>query len=721
MTKPPVSLSMVGHGDTPYVEESANYLEARGLDASKVGLITLMRWDSKAHDASGDNWLAKGWALRIRGIDGQWVDNSYLFRPCNIPTRKLYKIVGGKDVEWECPKFVQLSNVPILHHCGSFTQFAESSVITIHEKVTSAEVCYNALGVPSLAISGCAGWGKKGVLLPGIRSIVERMAKDATVAVHFDGDIVSNPLIIQSASRLSGAINRIRPDVKVKFVALPTLNHGLGWDDWAVGQGGLLTEAWLSALANEGVLVEDAIPLEWLVQQYGVSCQLLRNGGVILEQTVDNYTRLLRFPRWDVLHVDLDGSIYEKSPDGWAYWGSHKDLSTQFFVWLERSVCQGYGSKVNGSRVEKALGAWIQARTVSVLTEMLRTQPSVSLAEARVAAERLCTDGFNVLGPMPKDEQIETTLRMFRDIIRRWGNDLKVDSQWVWCIVGPTNCGKSTFFDHVFDGVRDIGYLHIVKSDFTSGRVVPIEEYRKSAGSHIKMLDDYNPSTSFARDQETFLYSETSLRVATFRDHYENVPTPHLLHCIYGLTTTDKSRQFIRSAKNTGERRFVIWEVAGTVEVDGVLRGNREVIRECGLTLLTWAAHYGDVTGVATEFSAKHTENSIQQSAGVEALASGRINWRQVEELMQRFSRPTTGDYRFVLRTQFIPGLALCSQSQARLSPAVTTDLYNLCEECGAENIGKARVTVDGNDVQKDTVHRVKNVDEFVAKLREAL
>ncbi len=714
----PTSIYLTSSTDKPYLEEIANYLSARGLTTQDIGgMVDFLKYDPKAHTAAGQQWIASGWAFRVRNLNGEWADNKYVFRPCNIPPGTLYKVVKGKDAEWLCPKFLQLGSGQILHHVGTHADFAKSRVATLHEKIVSAELCKKVLGLPSLSISGCFGWGKNMELNPALMAVLNIMPPDSSFVVMFDGDITSNPLILQSAGRLKGAINLCRPDITVVFPKLPDLTHGVGWDDWAVGQGEMLQERWLSHLANEGVMVEDVIPITWLMEQYGVSVQVLK-AGVRLEQTQDNYGRLLRFPRWQEFEMDMSGDIYGDE----GYFGTEEDLFNQFFTWLERSVCQGYGVGVNADRARKALSSWLMGRRISAPVKLLLEQYPVGIEEARAAAAKLITEGFKVSGPMEPAECVETMLRLFRDTVFRWSTDTTVDVQWVWAIIGPSGCGKSSFSKFLFDGLLDIGYHRRPKGSFNKTNPKIEEEYRKIRDCLVVAIDDYNPSSSYARDVENIVYTITSDRTITQREPYARCPVELILRSIFVLSTTDKTKQFIRSANGTGERRFVVMEGKGTQLVSGIMRVNKEILKECGLKLLIWAAHHGkEYKGDATEFSQKYVSGYIQTSHGVNELVSGTINWEAFEQRMSVWKREYTGDYRFVLRTGLIPSL----YNGERMSPATVQDLYNICEECGAEEIGKARINDldkrSGKDVQKDRVHRIENIALFIEKMKEKL
>jgi len=713
----PMSIYLTDKGDKPFLEEIAHYLEDRGLTTQDIGgVIPFKRHNHHVHDANGREYILKGWAFQVRELDGSFADNQLIFRPCNYPPGKLYQIQGGKDVEFSKPKFIQIGKGNVLHHCGSFDDFCTASVVGLHEKIVSAELCRKVLGIPCLGISGCSGWGKDGRIMPKLAEIIDRMAHSATLVVMFDGDILTNNHIMQAASKFQGAVQLLRPDIIVAFPKVPSNANGVGWDDWAVGQGDMLQERWLQILNSDGIEVEDVIPLGWLVENYGVSRKLTQRSEQ-LEQTQDNYRRLLRFPRWDSYTVDINGDIYDS--DG--YYGSEESLFNSFLVWLERTVCQGYGDKVNTSRARAAFSAWLMDKRCSVPIKLLLDQAPITTAEAKVVALRLITEGFQVTGPMTQAETVDTVLRMFRDTVLRWGCDRDVDIQWCWCTIGPTGCGKSSFSKFLFDGLMDLGYHRQPKGYLNKKDPKLEEENRKARDSLVIGIDDYNPGELYARIVENMFYTMSSTRTVIQREPYGHKPEEVMLHAIYFLSTTDKTKQFIRSAKGTGERRFIVTEGLGTEMVSGMLRVNKKVLKETGLQLLVWAAHRGgEIAGDATEFSSKYTEQYIQESTGVLNIVK-EINWDALRQRLARYYREGTNDYRFVLRTGFVPLLG----QGGDMSAATINDLYNICEECGAKDVGKAWVNQDGaaskRGVVKDRVHSVVDMEDYILRLQQRL
>lgn len=693
-------------GGKTYITEAANYLEARGLTIQDIPIRPYHAKDHGLKYEDGSPYHMEGWAYCLRGPDGSLRDNQFVLRVCNYPAegRKLFM----REEEWEDrPKFVQCFTGEYLHYATPRDKVVAANIVMLHEKVTSAELSAKHLGVPSLAVNGCTGWSRGGELAPELRGVLQAMAPEATLVVCFDGDIVSNANILMAASRLKGSVGLLRPDISIKFPMVPDLSFGVGWDDWAVSQGVDLGPNWAAVLSEEGVEVSDVLPLPYLIKDYGVSINA-KTKAVRLEQTADNYQRLLRFPRWGGVMVDYNGDVYR---DG-QFTGSSEDLFYQFYTWLERNVCAGYGNEVSENRARKAFDSWLDGKRRSVALELLRAQPSVSYDVAREAAERLVVDGFKVVGPMTHEETVETVLRMFRDTILRWSDDPRVDVQWVWSIIGPSGCGKSAFSKFLYEGLETIGYRRGAKGEINKSYPKIEEENRKARDCLVLALDDYNPSNGNARDLENMLYTLTSDRTVSQREPYARAPVEMIRRAVFFLSTTDKSREFIRSAKGSGERRFIVMEGLGTQYVSGLMRVNRQVLAECGLKLLVWAAGgaEGCGSGQATEYSERYVGQYVQNAPGMADIVLPRRH--DLEQAMRQWYREKTGDYRFSA-----PMLITVLGAERR-SGAKLVDFCNHLVECGARSVGQSRVWAEpGREVMKDKVFSVVDLGTFLDNL----
>ena len=700
----PVSAFLRASGKN-YLEEAANYLQARGLTIQDTPILPYFAKNHGLTDASGAPIILEGWAFCLKDSEGQPKDNQYLMRVCNYP-EECYQ--DGKLWDKK-PKFIQTFKSEFLHWEGNPRR---APLFMLHEKISSAALAHKVLGVPCLAISGCTGWSNKGSLGCELALAIGASEKGCTIAVCFDGDIVSNPNIMHSASQLKGHISKLRPDINVVFPMVPDMQFGVGWDDWAVGQGDELAANWIQALGNQ-VEVQDVLPLSYLIEHFGVSTIEVKKKGAI-EQTYENYERLMNFPRWKDYRIDITGDTFN---------GGNGPIDTNkaamaFHGWLERSICRGYGSTVKASLAKSAFLSAVNEKRASVALELLRELPVATLEAANGAALRLITEGICVVGPMTQDETVETVLRMVRDIVQLWSVDAAVDVQWALALVGPSGCGKSNFLHSLFGVLNSLNYApRISQLEKQGGRANLVEYLRAASYSHAVVFDEYNPNDAHARAVERDIFTLSSTRSINQRKLYEESSSSSLRHALICLTTTDQHRHYIRSAEGSGERRFITLEVKGVREHSGILSSNREVIAECGEILLRWAAHGGTTDGDATEFSLPHTKRYIRNARVMSKIAESN-NIAILHSIGADWKRTATGDYRFSL-----PMVRQILSNQIGTSEGDRTDLDNLILRAGAIYIGRARVTVKPGhpDAIKDKVYSVMDWSAFCEAIDRGL
>jgi hypothetical protein len=694
-----------------YITEAAHYLEQRGLTIQDTPILPYMAKNHGLQTAEGQPYLLEGWAYQIRDENTVPHDAGALLRVCNYPEFPLY-YRDGSEFE-DRPKFLHTGKTPWVYYTAARDRVTNAPTVTLHEKITSAALCHKILGVPSLAVSGCTGWSHHGTMVPELEKLIQAIMPDANLIVCFDGDMLSNSNIMLAASRLKACISTARPDIVVSFPTVPPNPHGVGWDDWGVGRS---PDDWIAALSADGVDVQEVIPLAILVEQYGVSVGT--RGTPQLEQTANNYLRLMAHPLWADIVVDYDESVYR----GNTYYGTMDTLRNDVQMWLEYSICRGYGAGVSVNNLHRAIATWAAKRRGPVALNMLRATPDVSFETARAAAVELVNEGLRIVGPMTPEETTETILRCFRDIAIRWSDRsdrAAEDIQWIWSLIGPTGCGKSKYPLMLLQVLEDLGFsgARIGQLEKLGSRATFAEYSRIARDSLVAIADDYNANEHYARDMETELYTLTSSRKVAQRRLYKENAEACTLRAAYFLTTTDTNRQFIRNPEGSGERRFIPMEVRGHVRVHGMVVGNREVIERCGGLLLRWAAQRGeeDVVGDATEFSRQYVRQYIQQSNIVSEVAEQFTDWRAVEQKMEQWYRPGTNDYRFT-------GPMLSSILYAgKLTPAARRRIYDWFQSCGAAAIGQAKVNVeDGKEVRKDSVLCVQKdkLAAFIARLR---
>jgi hypothetical protein len=673
-----------------YLQEAADYLAARGLSHQEVPIVPLL---AKNHGMyhNGLAYPLEGWAFRLRTIDGDLVDGQYLLRVCNWIEGLLDRNGAPAD---EPPKFLQTSKTSIIHYVGGRT-IQQSPVVAIHEKFTAAELMWRHLRVPSVAISGCRGWSKNHCLNPELRQLFKSLADHVRIVVHFDGDIRTNENVRLAATDLMGEISVLRPDATVVIAQVPI--GYVGWDDWWVD--GATAQQWLDLLASEGIDVPDTLPLSYLRDEYGVALvEVGRHRTLKMEQSTSNYQRLLRFPKWAQYRWDFTGQQF---PD-------ESDFSFEFLCWMERTICRGDAASVNLARLYAATATFRRENTSNLVRHFLQTLPPPPPGAARAAALRIA-ELWPTHGPLQGEELIQTLLRMGRDILERWDGTSK--AQWILSIVGPSGCGKTTAIERMMEpllalGLRHagIGQLPRVKQQLDQKEIVRILR-----DSRWALLDDLNHNMTEADARAVFnmLFAVSSGIVGSQREMRQEFAVMQPVHGI--LVTTSVNRDFIRTPRNTGERRFIVWEMRGQSAPGWA---------EAWCDLFTAFAHGATVDGDATEFSQRYVAEYVRDSQAHNTLATRIINWRTVADVMQTWHRPgrdhnqVSQPYRFRI-TMLAQAMGLDSRNTE------IAELTALAEECGAVRLGQARVLDSPYPVRG--VYGVTDAAAFLAALEIAL
>lgn len=712
--------------DSPvYLEELAEYLDARGLDAKAIPHTCNVCRDL-GYMVDGQPLALEGWAFYMKDMMGETDTSAMLFRPCNWPaTGKLTQRRGNEIEEVDKPpKFIQLAprGHEFLNWVSPFEDMVQSPVVVFHEKTTSAYLCNQVLGAPTLALSGCWNWSKGRAPKPSLAHLLKNMRENAVLMVCFDGDIATNRNVMQAASSLKGWVSQARPDISIVFPRIPVPDPDkMGWDDWTVQMGQDAKEKWLELLTVEGMEITSLIPPAWLMADYGVSLMEKKGEKTIVEHTSENYYRLLRHPNWSMYRVDsMGGQVFNLDDVTERY--NVDQFVNDYIFWLEANVYRGMGSYVRASEARRAVDRWMRNPDLraSIPVSILEKLPEVTEEEARSAAHRLITDGIRVTGPMTPEDTVETILRVCRDMVSLWTEDPTVDPQWALALVGPSGCGKSNFPKSFLGVFQQHGYDPAVAQFMKEGNRASLEEVlRVARDSMIGVYDEYDPDDRCAKSVEQNLFTMSTLRKFKQRQMREEAGTEQLRHASVMLTTTDKNRQYIRSGKDTGERRFITLEVRGVRQYGGILSSDREVITECGAVLLRWGldAYRNGYPGDATEFSKATTAEFLGNP-----------------ELLQRLGRLwARGDLRTVLNNFLTkqerkpnnsapharftaPQFADCMLPGEKLSRQERSDLTDLLLDCGAKGVGQARVNTPSGDVMKDRVYEVEkdNYEPFI-------
>lgn len=712
--------------DKSFLAEAAEYLDERGVTIQDLPILPYKNVNIGFFTKTGPDQYAphllEGWAFKIRGPLGEYYDDRWLLRPCNWDKNVEYYQRTNKmfhKIE-KVPKFVQVSakGEDCINYISSAEELCHAPIVMFHEKFTSAALARNITGIPAIALSGCTNWSTDKRLKDSLTDIIKCMEPKTKIVVCFDGDIIENPNVMHAASQLKGWIHAIRPDIQCTFPNVPPMADGRnGWDDWLVDQEEFARSHFLAILEDNGVDVTTALPIAHLIAKYQVKVKVLKD-SIRIEQTAANYRRLLHHPLWANYVQDVSGAIFNKEdiPAGYETLDS---FAMRYETWLADNVFVGEGAGVRGTQVRQACKMEMQARMMSIPLLLLSQLPPVTLAQAQSAASRMFTEGIRVIGPMSMDQTVETIIRCARDMVALWSADRRVDVQWVLALVGPSGCGKSNFPKSFVRCLEQLGYnAPIAQLEKEGPRSNMVEYVRQCRDSLVAVFDEYDPDDRCAKTVEQNIFTLSTTRISNQRRSHEEDASECLRRAALMLTTVDKNRNYIRSTKGAGERRFITLEVVGVKEFGGIMTSDREVITECAATLLTYGYQLfmeGDNSN-ATEFSASTTGDYLAE-AGIIAKVAKRWTNGDVKAKLEEFKkviwRESTFDYRFSM--PMMQEMLLPEEKLGRLEVA---DFRGLIEDLGAKDIGPARVnTMAKKDVQKDKVYQVLEWDEFMDAL----
>jgi len=711
--------------DKTYLSEVAQYLDDRGLSIQDLPILPYKNANVGFFTKTGENQFAplilEGWAFQIRGPDGELYDDRWLLRPCNWPKADIYQRRNKTfHPVSNPPKFVQISDkgADCIYYNSTVSEMCQAPIVMFHEKFTSSALAQSITGIPSLALSGCTNWSTDKRLKESLSDMIKCMVPSAKIVVCFDGDIIENPNVMHAASQLKGWIHAIRPDITCTFPNVPPMQDGRnGWDDWLVDQGEFARSHFLAVIEDSGVDVTTALPVAHLIAKYQVKVKVTKD-RILIEQTAANYRRLLNHPLWSNYVQDVGGAIYNKEdiPSGAE---TLESFAMRYETWLADTVFVGEGAGVRGTQVKQACAMEMQARMMSIPLLLLSQQPPVTLAQAQEAARRMFTDGIKVKGPMTMDETVETMIRCSRDMVALWSPDRKVDVQWVLALVGPSGCGKSNFPKSFTRCLEYLGYTPpIAQLEKEGPRSNMVEYVRQCRDCIVAVFDEYDPDDRCAKTVEQNIFTLSTTRISNQRRSHGEDAVECLRRAALMLTTVDKNRNYIRSTKGAGERRFITLEVEGVKMFGDTKSSDREVITDCALTLLIYGYQLfleGDIRP-ANEYSQSHVSDYLSEYPILAKVAKRWTNGdvaNKLSEFRKIIFRSGTEDYRFSMPMML--DMLLPEDKLGRLEVANFRDLL---EELGAEDIGQSRVnTVSKKDVMKDKVFMVKDFDVFLDTL----
>lgn len=712
--------------DKSFLSNAAEYLDERGVTIQDLPILPYKNANigffTKVGADQFSPHILEGWAFKIRDPHGEYYDDRWLLRPCNWDNNvEYYQRINKKYMRVEKPpKFVQISDkgADCINYLSTDEELCHAPLVMFHEKFTSAAIARNITGIPSIALSGCTNWSTDKRLKDSLTDIIKCMRPSAKIVVCFDGDIIENPNVMHAASQLKGWIHALRPDISVTFPNVPPMADGRnGWDDWLVDQEEFARSHFLSILEDSGVDVTTALPIAHLIAKYQVKVKVLRE-GIKIEQTAANYRRLLNHHLWSDYVQDVSGVIYNKEdiPSG----GETLDnFAMRYETWLADTVFVGEGSGVRGTQVRQACKMELSNRTLSIPLLLLSQLPPVTLAQAQSAASRMFNDGIKVIGPMSMEQTVETMIRCARDMVALWSADPSVDVQWVLALVGPSGCGKSNFPKSFTRCLETLGYrAPIAQLEKEGPRSNMVEYVRQCRDSLVAVFDEYDPDDRCAKTVEQNIFTLSTTRLSNQRRSHEEDSTECMRRAALMLTTVDKNRNYIRSSKGAGERRFITLEVEGVRLYGDTMTSDRDIITECALPLLVYGYQLfmeGDKRN-ATEFSNSTTGSYLAEAPILAKVAKRWTNGdvvNKLSEFKKIIYREKTDDYRFSMA--MIQEMLLPEEKLGRLEVA---DFRGLIEELGAKHVGKSRVnTMAKQDVQKDSVYAVDDWDKFMDDL----
>lgn len=712
-----------------YLEQCAEYLAARGLDYRELSIITQLRKDWGVYlDVGGgkkEKYTLEGWGFRVKDKWGEPLEMGFLMRVVNWPDDDLYTYIDKKfDLLDRRPKFIQMGKWNI-NWVSTAAECKASSTMMIHEKFTCAYLSVKHLGIPSIGLSGCQNWCAGGAMNPDLRDVIYNMPQSSTIYVCFDGDILGNDQIMFSAQKFQGYVESMRPDITCVFPMVPG-GFG-GWDDWAVTQDDIAGN-WVRELNAQRVDVTGFLNQDVLINTYGLAYKLDKDDNKIILHTTDNYIKLIKVhPKWADYVLNIDDMMYDKEDPSTPL--EYEDVARKVEIWLTNAAFRGaQAERVSSDKCIKAVKEvmCLPDRKFSLPHYHIEKWPLVSDEVARQVAERLITDGIRVVGPMTKEETIETMLRVFRDMVGMWSYDWSWSPQWMLALVGPSNAGKSDFPRSVLRPLLDAGFIVACgKLYHTGDKAKPEEMARVLKTCLAGVVDEYNPPERQAKLFEDQLLSVVADRIVTIRKMRENNAKPHLRNASVFLTTTDKNRQYLRSGKGEGvERRAITMEVVPFWDYEGKLSSNRAVVAECSKILLRWGleAYRRGMSGSATEFSVNYASQYLAEDDTLRNVgkALARVgSSHQLDEAKGKLFRSKTGDWRFspTQLYEFIyPG--------ERITREQGQKLQNLAVDCGAVFIGKARVNglrADSKEVIVDKAMCVGDWEAWAEAMSSAL
>lgn len=593
------------------ITHSVDYLQARAVPDGALSIQAVV------HEGR------VGWSYAHRGWNGGWDDSLRTFRPLTVG---------------DGPKFLCMFRGIQIYYTHPIDIYSDLSVIFLVESPIKAESLSAYLGVPCVAIYGCAMWrASKGVavLHP---DLIRLRAYNALAewVVMFDGDVATNANVAREAAFLSSGLSLF--SITHKFLKLPELELGSGADDWVVDciAKGLPPEQALRQLGLQPVVARE--PPSMAAAKCGLQTRTNENGALIIPKNFYNLCAALKN------HEEWKGKLSTDEYLGPRYNEKAIDQTDLFGLatkWAESTIW--YGDLIGVDRMAGAMQHELNSHKTNVLKTYL---DDLNSPEVVGMTERFATECLGV----EKDMQAEYIhlLRCFGVALmaRIYKPGSKFDG--ILILQGHEGLGKTwmlerllgTQFSTIQKGMKDIKDI-----------------YRSMRGSAVVIFDELVGFNKADMEELWSLASETEIK---FIDKYQTYATEFLSHSVFVGTTAKTNWDYSRSGE--GARRYMIIKCKGVERQDGAMRfsmawleANREALLAEWRDLYLKGLEYWKYEGIAKEIRASvRVENPhIERLKDILNGDAGRQFTRDVERkicyvisatqatIMLNFSNPT--------------------------------------------------------------------------------
>lgn len=585
------------------VQEAAEYLHNRGLtiqDFGEGGVVAHqskdMLWGLRGSKGVFNPIIPEGWAFRIRNEEGDWLD-TFRMRVCNIPEdRAVYQLPpkeepdrGAKKLD-SYPKFIDVGpDAGAPHWTTTLSELRAAPAVMLHEKITSATLAYKLLGLPSVAVSGCWGWSSGRKPRKDFLKFVDSLTRGAKLYVCFDRDMLLDGGPRAAAKSLAYELDKLRPDLVVKFLEVPEVNGKKdGWDDWVAHKGPVeATLEWFKILEADGL--ELGAPHEAYIDTYKLTYTTNKEGVRKAESTQENYIRLLQHRKWQNVVFDISSRYYDIHAMS-TYRGIEEFL-LDVRSWLQAEVWPGMSMSIKEGELKGAIKTVVERQRVcSVALKLLDDQPPVGEDEYLSAARDALTYGVSFQGPGDLDTAAITLGRMARDLCYLWSEDHCSHIEWIHVISGIQGCGKTTFWKNLLSCLKEWGLKH--EPVAIMARAAKEDDiYRLVRDNMLVTFDEWDKMDRKDNDKmHRMLYDLGTMRSGSGVEKFVERATDFTRRAALCVSVPeDGIGSFLTKGRNTGERRFEIWQIKGVVQDQrGIMLPDWEKLKAFGAILMRY-------------------------------------------------------------------------------------------------------------------------------------